>query len=370
MAFLRSTCCIVMFAFAFAGAASRADAPPARIDEKTVRDLVAQLGDASFKVRDDAQGKLLEMGVAIRPHLLNLPPLEHPETRRRVDQILKVLFQRELARVRVFGLGYYTTNFGRLTTRSDVFAAAVEMIKARDQKEPSPAKRLYEMLDPFMKKSLEDEATIKLLDERPYISGVTATAASRKLHLDLRRSLEKVLDTPKLYDPAAFAKAELPAEAKEMLRRADSLTPLELRWLNYTLASAAFPDLLKTASVANGIVTIKVPESTQPIVLVLSAYESTIWKIEASSKSNLLQVIVGGFQPQEVVGVKVPVVYKVNQTLPGLQRNRDYFYSYTATGTTYNRMIESVRQTIGKGLDHFDGVHTYDGKPVVINPNQ
>lgn len=342
------------------------------VKEEQVRELVAQLGDPSFKVRDAAQSRLLALGVAIRPILQSLAPIENAEARRRIDHVLKVFYQRDLARVRIIGVGFYTTNFGRMMPRSDVFAVASQLIASRKKSEPSPAKRIWELLDPFMKKTLEDESTVKLLAEKPYVAGATATAASRKLHLDLRRSLEKVLESPNLYDKQSFVKSRLPAEAKAMLARREKLSPLEARWLNYALASSAFPDLLHSASEgdANGIVRIQVPASTQPIVLVLSAYESSLWRIEAHPKSNLLHVVVGGYYPQEATGVKAPITYRVNQSLPLVRRNPDYFYAYTTTSATYRKMENSLQQMFGKGLDHFHGVRTYDGSPVVIDPNQ
>jgi hypothetical protein len=338
------------------------------ISKEQLSEWIGQLGDPSFKVRDAAQGKILDLGVAVRPILMAMPPSDSAEIRTRIQQILKTLYQRELARVHIYGVGFYTTNFGKLSTRSAVFSAAKEAIAAKNKKSPSPGKRVWELLDPFMQKTLEEVETLKILDEQLNASGLPSTPAARKLHLDLRRSFEKLFNLPQLYDKTSFAKVELPVEALQMLERRPKLSPLEVRWLNYTISSKAFPDLLKEnlATTANGIVTVHVSPSSKPIILVLSAYESTIWKVVADPKANLLQVIVGGYFPQEVIGAKVPIVMKISQTLPGVIRNQDYFYCYTQSGTTYQRMNNHLQQLLGKGVDQFSSAHSYDGAPIVI----
>jgi hypothetical protein len=118
-----------------------------------------------------------------------------------------------------------------------------------------------------------------------------------------------------------------------------------------------------------GHVTVKVPFGRRPAILILTAYEPVIWKIEAP-KGALARVIASGYHRQQVEGLteKVPVTrisYKA--------KDRDYFYAYRKaagpkanqhergeTKRKYDRLVERVKALTGKDITSFRG--SYAGK--------
>jgi RNA polymerase sigma factor (sigma-70 family) len=92
-------------------------------------------------------------------------------------------------------------------------------------------------------------------------------------------------------------------------------------------------------------VEVEVRRTDKPVVLVVTAYYSTLWRVKVADGAKLKAVIVGGWFEQEIEGVPagVPVAYKVGQ--PG--RKEDHVYAYKANSLAYRRMAERLNELTG-----------------------
>jgi hypothetical protein len=115
-----------------------------------------------------------------------------------------------------------------------------------------------------------------------------------------------------------------------------------------------------------GEVVVQVNASDKPIILVLTAYTTVNWKIEAAKDAQLVKVIIGGYHPQKVDGADVPVEsYTYLPRQPGVARLR-YFYAYRENDAMYQRMATMLRQLTNKEITAFQGSYNYTGTPFVI----
>ncbi|WP_369622427.1 hypothetical protein, partial [Pseudoalteromonas distincta] len=58
-------------------------------DQKTLPNLIAQLGDADFRTREDAQAAIKKMGVAALPEIVKAMGSTDPETDNRARELFK-----------------------------------------------------------------------------------------------------------------------------------------------------------------------------------------------------------------------------------------------------------------------------------------
>lgn len=115
-----------------------------------------------------------------------------------------------------------------------------------------------------------------------------------------------------------------------------------------------------------GTVTVRVT-STKPIILVLTAYEPVLWRIEAP-KNVVTKVIASGYHQQSVVGLNgdIPVQQSSYETKDG-----NYFYAYQKDPPAnardlqrrnidrqYDRLATQVRALTGLEVSTFDGQYT------------
>jgi hypothetical protein len=133
-------------------------------------------------------------------------------------------------------------------------------------------------------------------------------------------------------------------ERKPLPRLPPEATPQQLR------AAAAGAGLhhvgISEPGGGNGApVEVEVRPTDKPVVLAVTAYSSTLWRVKVADGAKLQAVIIGGWHEQEIEGVPagVPVAYKVGQ--PG--RNEDHFYAYKANSLAYRRMAERLNELTG-----------------------
>lgn len=123
---------------------------------------------------------------------------------------------------------------------------------------------------------------------------------------------------------------------------------------------------LHDAQTVGGEVIVNVNASEKPIILVLTAYSTVSWKVVPAKDAQLVQVIVGGYQPQKVDGVNVPLEsYTYLPRQPGVARLR-YFYAYREGDAMYQRMATQLRQITNKEITSFQGDLRYSGTPFVV----
>lgn len=122
-----------------------------------------------------------------------------------------------------------------------------------------------------------------------------------------------------------------------------------------------------------GVVTVTVPEGKGPIVLVLTAYEPVVWKVEAP-KGAVSRVIASGYHEQKVEGLdeKVEVT-----TLSYKAGNKDYFFAYQQpigpkagarqqadVKRRYEQMEAAVKKATGLEVAGFQGAYSADAVTV------
>lgn len=79
-------------------------------------------------------------------------------------------------------------------------------------------------------------------------------------------------------------------------------------------------------------VIINVSDTTRPVVLALTAYDKTLWKVELNEGVQLTKVILAGYHAQRISGVSADVPIEVYTYDPSpcdqCWQGQKYFYSY------------------------------------------
>ncbi len=98
----------------------------------------------------------------------------------------------------------------------------------------------------------------------------------------------------------------------------------------------------------------------RPMVLALMSYEPVLWKIEGAS-SNLQQVVLAGYDSQQIAGVpaSVPVIVQTSKasSCPGCVRKAGYFYSYDESKPEHGPAISKLEALTGLRLASFQGAY-------------
>ena len=99
-----------------------------------------------------------------------------------------------------------------------------------------------------------------------------------------------------------------------------------------------------------GIVTVNVTSKSQPVILVLTAYEPVLWKIGHVPGAEIAGVLVSGHYNQEVIGVAkgVPIKIITRETPQGCP----YFHNHKP-GAGVDPMNQRVYTLVGRGIDRF-----------------
>lgn len=97
-----------------------------------------------------------------------------------------------------------------------------------------------------------------------------------------------------------------------------------------------------------------------PMVLAVMSYEPVLWKIEGAS-SNLQQVVLAGYESQQIAGVpaSVPVIVQTSSasSCPGCVRKAGYFYSYDERKPEHGPAISKLEMLTGLHLTSFQGAY-------------
>lgn len=117
-------------------------------------------------------------------------------------------------------------------------------------------------------------------------------------------------------------------------------------------------------------ITVNVPSSANPIVLVLMAYEPIQWKISASSSANIKKVIISGYHGQDIDGLdpSIPTVSYSYEASPCKMctRQSGYFYAYDESSKEYQAALKKIASITGLTPSTFQG--GYKGERFYIRP--
>lgn len=143
-----------------------------------------------------------------------------------------------------------------------------------------------------------------------------------------------------------------------------SLRLLPLLLLSTVIFGCARTPALHVIGIYEGPeVAVEVSDESRPIVLALSAYDKTHWKVTLHSGVRLSKVILGGYHAQQVSGIPldIPVETYTHDPSPCERcwQGGEYFYSYT-------RPPEQLQKITGLDPTSFQG--RYSGSAFAIFP--
>jgi hypothetical protein len=104
----------------------------------------------------------------------------------------------------------------------------------------------------------------------------------------------------------------------------------------------------------DGVVDVRVPTRKRPVVLALTAYQPTIWRIDSTAK--LAAVYLFGYEPQRIEGVPKDVRVKV-VTKPDFVCTYGWEPKQNTGGCYYQKMIATVRKSTGLVESSFQGCY-------------
>jgi RNA polymerase sigma factor (sigma-70 family) len=102
-------------------------------------------------------------------------------------------------------------------------------------------------------------------------------------------------------------------------------------------------------NLTHGKVTVEVRQTTRPVVLVLTAYYSVEWHVRLAEGALLKQVLVSGYNEQEVRGIPagVPVANRSWFPSDGSRRAGGFFWIYEANTVEYREMVRKLNDATG-----------------------
>jgi hypothetical protein len=110
-------------------------------------------------------------------------------------------------------------------------------------------------------------------------------------------------------------------------------------------------------------VVVEVSRTKKPIILIVCAYEGSVWDVRPTGGAEILQIIATGYHRHQVEGAAVPVAtYSYDEMSPF------YFYTYDNTMPTDLNIIARVRQLTGKEITSYQGRYGYENQPFTITP--
>jgi beta-lactamase regulating signal transducer with metallopeptidase domain len=126
----------------------------------------------------------------------------------------------------------------------------------------------------------------------------------------------------------------------------------------------------KAYSLARGKADVKVTHTSAPIILCLTSYEAVAWHLRLESGVQLRQVILGGYEPQQVIGLPedVPVADYSRRTA---ERSLGYTYAKQHEDygdSPYRQLAERLRELTDLEISTFQGAYRAGDEPIVVGP--
>ncbi|MDH3359914.1 MAG: hypothetical protein OEL55_03500, partial [Desulfobulbaceae bacterium] len=79
-------------------------------------------------------------------------------------------------------------------------------------------------------------------------------------------------------------------------------------------------------------ISVEISDDTKPIILALTAYDKTLWKVSLKEGVKLIKVILGGYHSQQVTGIPPQTPIEAYTYYPSpcekCWQSGEYFYSY------------------------------------------
>jgi hypothetical protein len=106
-----------------------------------------------------------------------------------------------------------------------------------------------------------------------------------------------------------------------------------------------------------GAVTVRVTTTRQPVVLLLTSYESTVWNIEAAHGAEIVGIAYSGDKPSMVQGEIPEGVKPIGLTPDASCSNKGYSYGSASSGEGFRRLQGLAIALAGTRLSTFQGIN-------------
>ena len=187
------------------------------------------------------------------------------------------------------------------------------------------------------------------------------------------REVGKFLYRSDLYNAEAFKDVPLDKELKQLLARGEKRTHLQTLRMNRALLAAAFPKVVRLMPEDYHSARVLV-KAGKPVILALASHDACEWRVEVEKGAEVVGVILGGSDPQEVVGVNCPVVYRAWIWPDGAKRSSTHDPEaiepcHDWTHTSYPKFAAGLKKLTDKPLDTFQGKYTAQKEGFVVKPS-
>jgi hypothetical protein len=232
--------------------------------------------------------------------------------------------------------------------------------------EAGPGARVRGLLTKETSDRLGNKALVARIDGR----GIKEVS---RLKGDLAFEIRKLLRRPDLYDPEAFKGVELDKDMKRLLALGNERTHIQTARMNRALLTVAFPKALRPTPEDYHAARVLV-KNGKPTVLALCSYTACEWRVEMEKGAEVVGVVLCGGEPQGVVGVNCPVVYRAETWPDGARRSprRDAEaipICHDLLSPSYQQFEAGVKSVAGKSLTTFQGKHTAPKEGFVVKPS-
>lgn len=274
--------------------------------------------------------------------------------------------QRAARNAEVHAVGIYLTPAGRFN-QDDVtdWPEFAKLLRG----EGGPGARVRGLLPKQQRDLLANNAAVRGLDAGRF-GGPEAGRLRGSVSFKIGQLL---LPRPDLYDAEAFKGVPLDKELKQLLALGDERTPIQTLRMNRALLATAFPKIVRPVPEDYYVARVVV-KAGKPVILALASHEACEWRVETEKGGEVVGVILGGSEPQEVVGVKCPVAYRVWTWPDGTSRSSRYDPQGISTcwdllDKSYMQFEAGVKGVAGKSLATFQGKHTAPKEGFVVKPS-
>lgn len=115
-------------------------------------------------------------------------------------------------------------------------------------------------------------------------------------------------------------------------------------------------DIIDKYGNRNGLNDVIVNVENKPIILVLTAYEPVLWRIQSTTATKIIGVVLGGYYNQALLGISkdIPVLNYTHT-----QNNCGYFYLSNTLDNAAVQNLEKIQQITGKKPDNIQ--YKYNG---------
>lgn len=102
--------------------------------------------------------------------------------------------------------------------------------------------------------------------------------------------------------------------------------------------------------VAQAEVVVNCPD--QPVVLVLTAYDPTVWRVGRTEKTEIVGIMISGYHGQALIGAEKLIPLEISTS--DRKGKFGYFYAYEA-GQKLLNMNKKLKKHFGREIDRFEG---------------